>query len=66
MHKRLMKAINRLDSGNVWFVVYLNMNCEERTMHILAKSHKEAQKKAIKALNELGLDKSALLHLSCL
>lgn len=66
MHKRLMKAINRLDSGDIWFATYLNANCEERTMKLIANSHNEAKKKAIKALNAIGLDKSALLHLSCL
>lgn len=61
-----MKAINRLDSGNIWFAVYCNSSGEERTMKLVANSSKEAKKKAIKALNEIGYTKDALLYLSCL
>lgn len=66
IHKRLMKAINRLDSGDIWFAVYCNNSGEERTMKLVANSSKEAKKKAIKALSEIGYTKDALLYLSCL
>lgn len=61
-----MKAINRLDSNNLWFITYLNNNNEERIMHIKAKSSKDAERKAIKALKEMDMDKNPILSISCL